>query len=129
YMRRHLPELLIGWARVLEGRPRDPRVGRDLLIGGMLGACMAFSIHFANAAPAWINLPGQTTVFPNYDALAGGRLLLSYLIRAPIDTVGPALFFFGLYLILRLLTRKPWVAAVILGAVTTLVGLGGENAW
>ncbi len=33
YVRRHWPHALIGWTRLLAGRWRDRRVGRDLLIG------------------------------------------------------------------------------------------------
>src|SRR5262249_7148808 len=37
YLRRIWPEMLIGWTRVLTGRFRDPRVGRDVLIGACAG--------------------------------------------------------------------------------------------
>jgi hypothetical protein len=38
YVRRVWPNLLIGWARLLDGRWRDPLVGRGLLAGVTLGA-------------------------------------------------------------------------------------------
>ena len=37
YVRRHWPHALIGWTRLLAGRWRDRRVGRDLLIGAIVG--------------------------------------------------------------------------------------------
>ena len=40
-IRQRMPDLLVGWARLLEGRWRDPRVGRDVLIGAALGGLVA----------------------------------------------------------------------------------------
>lgn len=37
FVRRRWPDALIAWTRVLAGRLRDPRVGRDLLIGFAVG--------------------------------------------------------------------------------------------
>jgi hypothetical protein len=38
YVRKHWPETLIGWSRLLTGRFRDPRLGRDVLVGVIAGA-------------------------------------------------------------------------------------------
>jgi serine/threonine-protein kinase len=38
YARRLWPQMLVSWVRVLEGRFRDPLVGRDLLLGSAAGA-------------------------------------------------------------------------------------------
>jgi hypothetical protein len=35
--RRRWPQILVGWTRLLQGRWRDPIVGRDLLVGGAAG--------------------------------------------------------------------------------------------
>ncbi|HET6373287.1 MAG TPA: serine/threonine-protein kinase, partial [Candidatus Polarisedimenticolia bacterium] len=43
YARRLWPRILVSWVRVLEGRFRDPLVGRDLLIGCAAGALMVVS--------------------------------------------------------------------------------------
>ncbi|MGD8331513.1 MAG: serine/threonine-protein kinase [Acidobacteriota bacterium] len=40
FMRRHAPEALIGWTRVVDGRLSDPLVGRDILLGCAIGALM-----------------------------------------------------------------------------------------
>jgi len=40
YVRRFWPNVLVGWARVVAGRWRDPRVGRDILVGAATGAFM-----------------------------------------------------------------------------------------
>ena len=38
FARRTWPKLLISWQRLLNGRFRDPLVGRDVLLGGLVGA-------------------------------------------------------------------------------------------
>jgi hypothetical protein len=128
YVRRHVPELLIGWARVLEGRLRDPRVGRDVLVGALLGTVAAVTIHLVNGMPSWFEVPGQTTMPPNYDVLRGGRFLLGALFNAPFGALGPGLFFFGLYFLLRVIARRPAIATTLLVVIGTLTALGGENA-
>ncbi len=41
FLRRTWPKLLVGWTRLLGGRVADPRLGRELLLGSLLG----FGIH------------------------------------------------------------------------------------
>jgi serine/threonine-protein kinase len=47
YARRLWPRMLVTWVRVLEGRFRDPQVGRDLLIGCAAGALITLSGRLA----------------------------------------------------------------------------------
>ncbi len=47
YARRLWPRMLISWVRVLEGRIRDPLVGRDLLLGCAAGALITFLGHLS----------------------------------------------------------------------------------
>ena len=41
YVRRWWPQTLVSWARLLEGRGRDPLVGRDVLVGVAIGVLSA----------------------------------------------------------------------------------------
>ena len=41
YVRRWWPEALVSWARLLAGRGRDPLVGRDVLVGVVIGVLSA----------------------------------------------------------------------------------------
>lgn len=45
YVRRHWPETLVSWNRVMRGNFRDPMVGRDVLAGGLMGLIHAVAIH------------------------------------------------------------------------------------
>jgi serine/threonine-protein kinase len=127
YVRRTVPELLIAWTRIAEGRPRDPRVGRDLLVGGMAGCAGAFALHLGNAIPAWIAVPGQTTMYPTYAHLVGLRGVLLELGRSGVDALFEALFVLGLLFVLRLALRRTWLAGIALVVVLAATRGWGEN--
>jgi hypothetical protein len=125
YLRRRTPELLIGWARLLEGRFADPRVGRDILWGALLGMAGAAILHVVNGLPTWIPFQGQTTV----PVMSGGEQMttLGGLFALPsVAFVGAftvTLFAFLLRVLLRrdgLVFAGMWIAA-------SLITLGGEN--
>ena len=54
FVRRYWSELLISWNRLLKGDFRDPLIGRDILIGGLLGIGHTFGINFGAGFVAWI---------------------------------------------------------------------------
>jgi hypothetical protein len=127
FVRRRAPDLLIGWARVLEGRFKDPRVGRDVLIGAGFGTLVAITIHVTNGLPTWFPLGGQTTIPPDTDAVQGGRLLMAYLFGTPLGALGQGMSVLGMFFLLLIVLRKPVAAAIGLAVVATMVRLGGEN--
>src|SRR5262245_35353667 len=45
YVRRLWPNTLIAWSRVLEGRFRDPLVGRHILLGAIAGLALTVLVH------------------------------------------------------------------------------------
>ena len=126
-VRRRTPELLIGWARVLQGRFADPRVGRDVLIGALFGAASVLVLYVVNALPTWIPFHAQTPIPPDMDALAGGRLLAGKVLGLPNDVLIPTSSLFGVWFLLRLLLRRPLWAAIGLAVVMTLLSLGAGN--
>ena len=127
YVRRTLPELLIAWARVAEGRWRDPRVGSDVLVGAAAGALSAFTAHLANAVPAWVALPGQTTIAPTYGYLTGAGGLLLALGGQAMNALVSALVILAILFVLRLVCKRTWAAAAVLGVLFMLLASWGEN--
>src|ERR1019366_6059549 len=68
YFRRHYPDLLVSWTRLVGGRFGDPLVGRDLL-GGLLLGCASFLLLLPpDAAP-----PSPRRARPPRLPRAGGR--------------------------------------------------------
>ncbi len=125
YLRRRLPELLIGWARLLEGRFRDPRVGRDILIGAVAGTGLALTAHVVNGLPTWFAFQGQTTI--PFSSPGASSNPLTYLLAVHLAVMGQAFVPVMVYFVLRVLLRKPLLAALGLGMIEVLLNLGGEN--
>lgn len=58
FVRRRWPGRIVSWSRVLAGGFRDPLVGRDILVGAVVGLGVILSNFFlANLAPRWFGYP------------------------------------------------------------------------
>ena len=57
YIRRHWPQAIISWSRLLAGRLRDPLLGRDLLIGVLLGLAWLLIVQVSYLAIAQLGGP------------------------------------------------------------------------
>lgn len=57
FARRHWPQMLISWTRLLDGRWRDPLVGRDILIGGILGLALRHIDAIHTVVLQWLGRP------------------------------------------------------------------------
>jgi serine/threonine-protein kinase len=131
YVRRRLPRLLVGWARLLDGRVGDPRVGRDVLLGLVAGMALATADHLVNALPTWFSFSGQTTI--PFFSLAVPWGLSARLIpgAAPLAQLAAsityALFMVGTLFTCRMLIPRPALAVMVTGVVFTMLALGGEN--
>jgi serine/threonine-protein kinase len=130
-VRRRLPTLLVGWARLLEGRYTDPRVGYDVLTGLAAGAGLALLNHIVNGLPTVTAFAAQTPVPTFMVALNGApgtRLaLLPAVAGAGVTGLQRGLGTFLFLCALRVALRRPWLAILAGGLVFTLVALGGEN--
>jgi serine/threonine protein kinase len=114
WVRRHWPQTVISWSRLLSGRARDPLVGRDILFGVILGVVwiLIFQVRsipmmHMGAAPAL----GET------EFLLGGRAALgAWLKQVPQSILGTLQFFFVLFG-LKVILRKDWIAAIVFVAM------------
>lgn len=127
YVRRRMPTILIGWARLLEGRFRDARVGREVLIGAVGGASVAALLHLTSALPRWIPIAGETTAPPDVDLLYGGIRSISTVMRMLESAVTASLAIAGVLFVLRLLLRNGTAATIGTMFVAIVLSLGGEN--
>ena len=69
YVRRFWPESLMGWTRLLSGRWRDARVGRDLLFGLAGGVAAALWMRVLRLIIASVVPTPQPTVSPLWPSL------------------------------------------------------------
>ena len=115
YARRLWPRMIISWMRLLDGRFRDPLVGRDILFGCVLGVILAVSSRLSMLVPVWL---GYGPVRPGWGISAEKELAtlggiahsVSTLFLIHSDTLKSALYFIVALLLLRFLLRRTWLA-------------------
>lgn len=128
YVRRLWPDSLIAWSRMLEGRLRDPMVGRHLLFGALVGMVISAFQFLPSAAP-WFGLPRPEPFGGGggeFVALGGfGHTVAVYFGIARQSLTGPVSIVL-VVLLLRVILRRPWLAyLVFLGILVVLVSLSG----
>ena len=124
YVRRHWPHALVGWTRLLAGRWRDRRVGRDLLFGALVGLAGVVIDRGAAALGAWRTGVGVIWRI-DLDALSSAATLGAAGLRAFAMATAYSIDLLFLLLLLRMFARRPWHASLV--AVGILVGLGYGN--
>ena len=106
---------MISWTRLLSGSIRDPRVGRDVLIGGVAGVLLALSAPLLFLLPSWLGRPPAPPPLPSLAALSGVGQAVAQLLRS-FDLIVPVFLLF-LILVARVTLRNQWAA---FGAITLL---------
>ncbi len=118
FVRRVWPNSMIAWRRLLEGRVRDPLIGRDALIGGAIVQLVIFArigVQVFSNPPA---LPGSGPL----SSIAGTTAWASAAVN---NLGGPIVFGLGittLVVLARIALRKNWLTWLVLTTilVTTL---------
>jgi hypothetical protein len=130
YVRRFWPDGLLGWARLISGHIRDPRVGRDVLVGMLFGV----GLLFVELAKVFV-IPklGYGAPFPVYgsavEALAGPGTQITACIEVLFQTLALALFIVLGLVVLRFVLRG-WAlvgAGAIMISVLFMSTLGGTT--
>jgi serine/threonine-protein kinase len=122
YVRRHWPQTIISWSRLLAGRFRDPLVGRDLIWGVILGLLWAVILEVSVVVAQRL---GGSPNFGALEYLAGGRAIVGAWLGQVLNSVQTGLVFFFVLFLLRVLLREPRLAAVafvVLFATMSLLG-------
>jgi hypothetical protein len=122
HIRRLWPHAIISWSRLIAGHLRDPRVGRDVLIGAAFGISIPLLDQLSY-------LIAKAFGYPSIPALAGPgsvniamtfRNFLGSLSAEATNAVSGAMYIFLLFFILKLILRKGWLAGVVFIAALTL---------
>jgi hypothetical protein len=114
YARRRWPHTLISWKRLLAGDFRDPLVGRDVLLGCVLGSLALVCFLGAVFGPTWMGISS-----PPPPPFALGETLTSFretgfrIFVNQYSAVQFGLVFLFMLVLLRLLVRNT-VAAMLL---------------
>ncbi len=112
YVRRRWPATLVSWSRLLAGGFRDPLVGRDVLVGCLVGAFAAAVGNLGWFVPSWLgHLPARPLSGPEWHFL-GARAIIAGISYGFIIALFTQLSMLFVLFFLRVLLRKQWAAAV-----------------
>lgn len=119
FIRRRWSELIISWSRLMAGDFRDPLVGRDILVGGLLGLCGAAIYYLGVLLPQWSGtvtepLGGSNNATEPLSGI-GGQVLHFLFISTEHILYSIAITF--LLLLLLTILRKKWLATAALWLV------------
>jgi hypothetical protein len=117
YVRRHWPQAIISWSRLLQGGLRDPLVGRDLLWGVLLGVLWSLTI---GVAFLFLKREGATPQLAQTELLLGSREMVGLWLDRIIQSIMGTLQFFFVLFLLRVVLRNRWLALVCFIAIFTL---------
>ncbi len=107
FIRKHRPALSVAWIRLLSGAWRDPLVGRDILIGGLIGLLHTVTIYF-------LTLNSKGVLFSNTTLFSGWRGILGQvgeILAFPIFIMSLT---YLLIIILMVVFRRRWPAIAVL---------------
>jgi serine/threonine-protein kinase len=125
-IRRVWPHAIISWSRFLEGRWRDPLVGRDLLIGIVAGLAIVLTAEpLAVLIASLTNAPPPVPFLPNTIALIGPRFAIGQTVDAVGDSIVITLLVSLGMIVARGLLRHPLLVVATIFACMYVVGFSG----
>jgi hypothetical protein len=124
YVRRNWPQMIISWTRLISGRLRDPLVGRDLLYGVLLGITWLFVLAVGSF---FLIRAGDRPLLANEEFLQGFRESVAVGLANIVGSIRTTLIFFFLLVLLRVLVKNRWVAAVIFALLFTVPKVLGSD--
>ncbi len=110
-VRRRWPRILITWTRVMAGKWKDPLVGRDVLIGLLVG--LGYDLVFAVETAVERRMGADPLTSISLSSLLGFRNALSGVLTHVDQSLTGALEFFLLFFVLLLIVRKEWIAGLL----------------
>ncbi|MFZ2489924.1 MAG: sulfite exporter TauE/SafE family protein, partial [Thermoanaerobaculia bacterium] len=127
YVRRRWPRMLISWSRVVAGRPRDPLVSRDVMIGVSVAALTGATARSSVPVLVWL---GWTDVVPT-DPLVSARTrsLLAFFAGVPASFVymlTATLVVLTILLIFAFVLRNYLASMIVTGVMIGAVFATGE---
>jgi len=125
HIRRLWPHTIISWSRLLVGNFRDPRIGRDILIGGAFGISIPLieELIYLIATRFGIATNPALAQQEAINRALGLRYFIGSLSTFVTSAVSAAVYLFLLLFLLRLILRKDWLAVTVFIAV---VGTNGS---
>lgn len=131
FLRRRWSELLISWSRLLAGDFRDPLVGRDILVGALLGLGSVAADYLTVLVPRWSGIAAAPRMAWNPEALTGVGGMAVNFFHVSAETVFFAILLSFLLLLLLTILRKKWLAMAAMWLIIFLTDadFGSSQPW
>ncbi|HJZ76663.1 MAG TPA: serine/threonine-protein kinase [Vicinamibacterales bacterium] len=113
YARRFWPEMLLGWSRLLSGHVRDPRVGRDVLLGVAFGVAWFGLDIVRRLLPQAFGYPATVPRLGDATTLFGAAQTVSTWSTVILRDLQIAFGAVLLFVVLRLITRRASIAIAL----------------
>src|SRR5262249_40354867 len=113
FVRRYWPDSLISWTRLLAGKLRDPRIGRDVLLGSVAGVAMALVTWGQVMAPMVIGSPPLAPSWLETRYLEGLVQATATVTMFVVLGVFSAMTLLFVVVLLRVMLRRVWLAMIL----------------
>jgi serine/threonine-protein kinase len=121
FVRKRWPKRIISWSRLMAGGLRDPLVGRDILIGAVVGAATILLAPVTSIMIGWLGHPPELTLNPG-TANIGPHLLVRKFTSQLSSGIFLGFMVLFILLLLFVVVRRERLAFGILWLLLTLVG-------
>jgi eukaryotic-like serine/threonine-protein kinase len=121
YVRKYSADILMSWSRLLSGRIRDPRVGRDVLVGIVAGLTIAVVGSLVALLPGWLGYPPTSPRGTNLELIMSTRRAVSWLLRLPTNALANGMIITLLFALVRMVVKRTWIATIVTIVVGTFV--------
>ena len=125
YVRRFSPGILMSWSRVLTGQIVDPLVGKDTLVGVVVGVgIVLWILALVSFAPAVLGEPPWTPRAPNLRLLLDHGIAAGAVFRMVPNAVNNAMGVAVVFVVGRAIFRRVWAGALCAGLVLGIALMG-----
>jgi len=128
YVRKYSADILMSWSRLLSGRVRDPRVGRDILVGIVAGLVVGLLGCLIGLVPGWLGYPPTPPRNMNLEFIMSTRRAVSLLLRLPTNALANGMLITLLFALVRMAVKRTWIAAIVTIIIGTFVVVSQNGA-
>jgi serine/threonine-protein kinase len=129
YVRRFWPGTLVAWSRVIEGRWRDPLVGRHILLGALLGFGFTLLFMVPTVAASVIGVAPTAPVHPPLEMLGSDRSLVGGFFGVLQGSFFVPVSMLIVVLVMRVICRRPWIAYAAMYIIVAVVFAFNDAPW
>ena len=131
YVRRYAPGILMSWTRVLGGQFVDARVGRDLLVGVVVGVGLGLVNLSFYLVPLLLGEPPGQPRTTNIRMLLDSSTAVGQILLMIPNNLSNGLFVAIAFGVGRALTRRTWGGALLAALMFGIFVLGesGSQRW